>query len=109
MSDELTIVNSVGPSDGHSSLNSFAGKGSRMQVVGFEDETILDNISREIFSKAFRAETYWESAAGNVLTKFDEEARDDELILILISSILLQKKSKKSFALKGAQLTNCGF
>ena len=41
------------------------------------------------------------------MTKFDKEARDNELIFILISSILLQKKSKKSFALKGAQLTDC--
>ena len=41
MSDEL-IFNTVGPSAGHSSLNSFAGKGSRTQVVGFEDETIFD-------------------------------------------------------------------
>ena len=87
MSDELTIFNIVGLSAGHSSLNSFAGKGSRMQVVGLEDETILDSISREIFSKVFRAETNWESAAGYFLTKFDEEAKDDELIFILISSI----------------------
>ena len=41
MNDELTIYNIVGPSAGHNSLNSFAGKGSRTQVVGFEDETIL--------------------------------------------------------------------
>ena len=39
---------------------------------------------------------------------FDEEARDDELILILISSISLQNKSQNSVALKGAQLTDCG-
>ena len=57
MSDELTVFNIVGPSAGHSSLNSFAGKGSRTQVVGFEDETILVSISREIFSKVFIAET----------------------------------------------------
>ena len=57
MSDELTVFNIVGPSAGHSSLNSFAGKGSRTQVVGFEDETILVIISREIFSKVFIAET----------------------------------------------------
>ena len=57
MSDELTIFNIVGPSAGHSSLNSFARKGSRTQVVGFKDETILVSISREIFSKVFRAET----------------------------------------------------
>ena len=50
MSGELTIFNIVGPSAGHSSLNCFAGKGSRKQVVGLEDETILDSISREIFS-----------------------------------------------------------
>ena len=60
MSDELTIFNIVGPSACHSSLNSFAGKGSRTQVVGLEDETILENISKEIFSKVFRAETNWE-------------------------------------------------
>ena len=52
----LTIFNIVGSSAGHSSLNSFAGKGSRTQVVGFEDDTILDNISRDEFSKVFRAE-----------------------------------------------------
>ena len=57
MSDELTIFNIVGPSAGHSSLNSFAGKRSKIQVVGFKDETILDNISRKIFSKVFRTET----------------------------------------------------
>ena len=56
MSDELTIFNIVGPSACHS----FAGKGSRTQVVGLEDETILENISKEIFSKVFRAETNWE-------------------------------------------------
>ena len=57
MSDELTIFNTVGPSVGHRSLNSFAGMGLRTQVVGFEDETILVSISREIFSKVFRTET----------------------------------------------------
>ena len=42
---------------------------------GFDDETILDNIC------VFRAETNWESAEGCFIINFDEEARDDELIL----------------------------
>ena len=54
----------------------------------------------------FRVETDWKSAEGSIVINFDEEARDDELILILISSILLQKKSQKSFALKGAKLND---
>ena len=70
---------------------------------------MLDNISREIFSKVFRADANWELAEGYFVINFDEEAIDEELILILSSSISLQKKSKKSFAIKGAQLTNCGF
>ena len=57
MSVKLRIFNIVGPSAGHRSLNSFAGRGSRTQVAGFEDETIVGNISREIFSKVLRAET----------------------------------------------------
>ena len=35
------------------------------------------------------------------LTNFDEEAKDDDFILILISSILLQKKSIKVICIKG--------
>ena len=80
-----------------------------MQGVGFEDETILDNISREMFSKVFRAETNWESSEGCCIISFDKEARNDELNLNLLSSVLLQKKSKKSFALNGALLMDCDF
>lgn len=39
------------------------------------------------------------------MTRFDEEAGDDELILILISSILLQKRNLRKNLNKGAQLT----
>lgn len=53
-----------------------------MQVVGFKDETSLDNISREIYSKVSKAETNWEPAEGCFKINVDEEARDEELILV---------------------------
>ena len=44
---------------------------SRTQVVGFEEETSLDNYSREMASKVLRAETNWESAEGCFITNSD--------------------------------------
>ena len=49
MSDTFIIFNIVGPSAGHRSLNSFARRGSRTQVVGFEVETSLAIVLRETF------------------------------------------------------------
>lgn len=50
-SDTFTVFNIVGPSDGQRFSNSFANRGSRRQVVGFEVKTSLDNVSRETLSK----------------------------------------------------------
>ena len=90
MSDKLTIFNVVGPSAGHRSLNSFAERGSRRQVVGSEVETSLNNISKEIFSKVLRGNSNRESTEG-------------------CFPINVVKEINKSFILKGAQLTDWGF
>lgn len=82
-------------------LQQFVGQGFRRQVVIFEAWIY---ISREIEILKWD----WECAYECCTIHPTEIAGDEEVTGNIISSVFLQKRSKKLFAVNGAQLTHGG-